>query len=241
MKKIDEKHGFVKMYWDLFYDVNLTRDAVMLMSYILAIYPTLKKSMKDENGVEYKLLTDSFINDRIWDMSSHEIRKAINVLIEQGYITRYGGANTKLPRYIHINECVNEGINDNINECINDSVNECINDGINEGIKNFNTKYNNIYNNKIDNNISIDNNIMESGKPDSNGSKDPYTITESRNITEVKTKLDNFIANNNWKLPECNRQLFLDKLMVYSGNIDKLLERHTGASTTLQFFKDLTA
>ena len=115
MKDINTESGFIKMYWDLFNDPDLTTDAVVILSYILSVYPILKERQKDKQGLEYRKVTDSFIQEKLWEMSSHRIRQAMNILIDTGYVSRLGGKNTKLPRFIRISDSIKQYINDCIN------------------------------------------------------------------------------------------------------------------------------
>ena len=115
MKNINTEAGFIKMYWDLFNDPDLTTDSVVILSYILSVYPILREKQNDKQGLEYRKVTDSFIQEKLWEMSPYRIRQAMNNLIDSGYISRLGGKNTKLPRFIRLNDNLKGYINTSIN------------------------------------------------------------------------------------------------------------------------------
>lgn len=85
--------GWFPVYWELFDDDNLEAEDVFFFCYLSEIFPILKNEQIID-GVVYKRLSDSFINEKLgW--SRPTIRKRFETLENNGYIKLYRLDNKK--------------------------------------------------------------------------------------------------------------------------------------------------
>lgn len=81
MKTINTDAGYFKVYWDLFNDENLDTNSIVLFSYITSVYDILKETHTDKDtGTIYKRLSNSFIQERLFDFSDYIIRESLKKL-----------------------------------------------------------------------------------------------------------------------------------------------------------------
>lgn len=93
MKDRLESGKWCKVYFELLDDDNLDYQAVFMLGYLTSVYNILKDKTNND-GKEYKRLSDSFIQEKI-NMSSPTIKKYLTQLEEQGYIEIYKISNKK--------------------------------------------------------------------------------------------------------------------------------------------------
>ena len=85
--------GWFPVYWELFDDDNLEAEDVFFFCYLSEIFPILKNEQIID-GIVYKRLSDSFINEKLgW--SRPTIRKRFETLENNGYIKLYRLDNKK--------------------------------------------------------------------------------------------------------------------------------------------------
>lgn len=135
-RTLHDNKGYFKMHWELLNGLELNWQEAFFLEYLIEVYPLLKEKVIID-GVEYRRLSDSFIQERI-DVSKPTIINWLNDLEKYDYIKVKHIKHNKGARFVNLNveianyseDCINDNINDSINECINDSINNRINDRI---------------------------------------------------------------------------------------------------------------
>lgn len=98
---LKDSEGYFKLHWDLLYGYDLDPIEALLLECIITEYSAIRFT-KDVNGLTYKRLSDSFIQEML-DVTKHTIRECLNRLEDLGFI-KIENANCKNEeRYIYLN------------------------------------------------------------------------------------------------------------------------------------------